>query len=347
MSAAGKLPPRSMEAVYRHLGAPSKRVVQGPGRGLDNGVLRIGEGRVMIVTADPVSAIPAVGMRRSAWMSVHLIASDFTTAGADPEFAVFTYNFPPEMEAGDRETFIGALGDECAELGITIAGGHSGSYPGGGYTVIGGGVMFGVAPDDGYVTPSMARAGDVVLMTKHAAIEAAASLAVSFPEFTERSAGGKAARVARSLLGSCSTVSDARAARGAGLRTAVTSMHDATEGGVLGALDEMAAASGKAFEVDAGRIPVLQEVADVCAAFGVDPLRTMGEGALLITCRPRGVKRLEESLSKSGVSATAIGRVSSGEGLWVSRGGERARRFGEAPDAYWAAYDRAAAEESS
>lgn len=343
MSAAGKLSPGSMKAVYRHLGAPSKELVQGPGRGLDNGVLRLGEGKVMIVTADPVSAMPAVGMRRSAWMSVHLIASDFTTAGIDPEFAVFTYNFPPDMRAGDRETFIGALGDECAELGITIAGGHSGSYPGGGYTVIGGGVMFGVAPGDGYVTPSMARAGDVILMTKHAAIEAAASLAVSFPEFTERSAGGKASRVARSLLGSCSTVADARAARRAGLRTAVTSMHDATEGGVLGALDEMSAASGKAFAVDADRIPVQREVADVCAAFGVDPLRTMGEGALLITCRPGGVKRLEESLSRSGGRVTAIGRVSSGEGLWVSRGGGRAWRFKDTPDAYWTAYDRAAA----
>ena len=344
MSAAGKLPPSSMEAVYGHLGARSEKVVHGPGKGLDNGVLRLGGGKVMIVSADPVSVMPVVGMRRSAWMSVHLIASDFTAAGVDPEFAVFTYNFPPDMKAGDRVEYVGAIGDECAELGITIAAGHSGSYPGAGYTVIGGGVMFGLAPDDGYVTPSMARAGDVVLVTKHAAIEAAASLAVSFPEFTERAVGGKAARRARSLLQRCSTVADARAARRAGLKTAVTSMHDATEGGVLGGLDEMSAASGKSFVVDADRIPVPREAADVCAAFGVDPLRTMGEGALLITCRPGRAKKLEETLGGSGVGATAVGRVSAGKGLWVSRGDGRPRRFEEAPDAYWAAYARAAAE---
>ncbi len=344
MSFSGKLPSGSMDVVYRHLGARSKRVVQGPGKGLDNAVLGIGKGMVLIVTADPVSVIPAVGVPRSAWMSAHLIASDFTSAGVDPEFAAFTYNFLPEMNAGDREGYIAALGDECEKLGVAIAAGHTGSYPGAGYTVIGGGVMFGVAPEGGYVTPAMARAGDVVLMTKHAGIEATASLATSFPEFSEGAVGAKAARRARSLLSKCSTVADARVARGAGLRKVVTSMHDATEGGVLGALDEMSAASGRAFFVDAESIPVPMEVAGICSAFGVDPLRTMGEGALLITCRPGLAKRLDEVLRGSGVESTVIGRVAPGRGLWVSKGGGKAARYREGPDAYWAAYDRATAQ---
>ncbi|MDG6942495.1 MAG: AIR synthase [Nitrososphaerota archaeon] len=344
MSHAGKLPPGAMRAVYRHLGARSMDIIQGPARGLDNAVLRLGEGRVMIVTADPVSVIPAVGVRRSAWMSAHLIASDFTSAGVDPEFAVFTFNFPPAMSARDRDGYIAALGDECERLGVAIVAGHTGSYPGAGYTVVGGGVMFGGAPEDGYVTPSMAREGDVVLMTKHAAIEATASLATSFPEFTETAVGGKAARWARSLLSKCSTVADARMARGAGLRTAVTSMHDATEGGVLGALDEMSAAARKAFVVEAGKIPVPSEVRRICSAFGIDPVRTMGEGALLITCRPGLQKEVYEAFNGSGVDLTAIGRVYPGEGLLVDEGGRKAERYRESPDAYWSAYKRATAQ---
>ena len=344
MSPSGKLPPGSMDAVYRHLGARSKMVVLGPGRGLDNAVLSLGGGRVMIVTADPVSVIPAVGVRRSAWLSVHLIASDFTTSGVDPEFAVFTYNFPPEMKTMEMEAYVAAVGDECAELGVAIAAGHSGSYSGAGYTVIGGGVMFGAAPREEYVTPAMARVGDVVLMTKHAAIEAAASLATSFPESTEKAVGGKAARRVRAMLSLCSTVADARAARRAGLRSAVTSMHDATEGGVLGALDEMSAASGRAFVVDVRAIPVPPDVERVCSAFGIDPLLTMGEGALLITCRPGAAKRLGETLSVAGVATATIGRVAAGSGLWTKGRKKKLSRFEGAQDGYWAAYDRATAE---
>lgn len=330
-----------MERVYGNLGKRSESVVVGPGRGFDNGVLSVGGGRVMIVTADPISAIPQFGMKLSGRLSVHLIASDLTASGVDPEFAIFGYNFPPVMTPYEREEYVRAIGAECKKLGIAIAAGHSGSYPGGGYTVIGSGTMIAFAQEGGYLTPAMAMVGDRILMTKHAAIEGAASLALSFPEFVEGEVGKAFARRARSLINLCTTVEDARVARGAGLgATGVTAMHDATEGGVLGALDEMAEASRKAFEVDAGRVPVSPEAAAVCKIFRMDPLATMGEGALLITCRPERVDELKRRLKRSGVGACEIGVVKQGEGLSVGRGA-RSRRFRPGRDRYWAAYENA------
>ncbi|MDG7016417.1 MAG: AIR synthase, partial [Nitrososphaerota archaeon] len=69
MTGLGKLDPAAMEAVvYRSLGKKSRRVIVGPGRGLDNAVVSTGaEGR-MILTTDPVSIIPAIGMDASAWL---------------------------------------------------------------------------------------------------------------------------------------------------------------------------------------------------------------------------------------------------------------------------------------
>jgi hydrogenase maturation factor len=324
--------------VYPHLGSPSRRLKVGPGIGLDNGVISLGNGQVLIVTTDPVSAIPAFGMRRSGWLSVHLIASDLTSSGIDPEFAIFSYNFPPIMSSHEREEYIRAIGAECRNLGIAIAAGHTGTYPGGGYTVIGSGTMIGFAKEGRYLTPAMAKAGDRILMTKHAAIEAAASLALSFPGYVEREAGPGMARRAKSLMKLCTTVKDARIARGAGLGAqGVTTMHDATEGGVLGALEEMAEASGRAFEVDAGKIPVSGEAAAVCKAFGIDPLATMAEGALLMTCRPGRVDEVRRRLKRSGIGVSEIGIVREGEGLELTRGG-KSGRFRSGQDRYWTAY---------
>jgi len=342
MGFAGKEGPRFMGAVYASLGRPSRRVDVGPGWGLDNAVVSVGQGRVMIVTVDPVSVIPEFGIKLSGWLSVHLIASDYTASGVDPEFATFSYNFPPEMSGPEKESFIRAVGSECEKLGVAIVGGNTGSYPGAGFTVIGTGSMFGLADDSGYVAPSMARAGDAVLMTKHAAIEATGWLALSFRGFLEGKVGAGTAARARGLIRSCSTVEDARVARKAGVGSeAVTSMHDATEGGVLGALEEMAIASRHAFEVEPGRIPVPRTTAEVCAAFGLDPLTTMGEGALLLTCRRAVVPELARLMSRAQIPITEIGRVRRGEGLHLLGSGRRSKRFVRGPDAYWGAYARA------
>jgi hydrogenase expression/formation protein HypE len=337
---SGKLPAGFMsEVVYASLGKEARRVKVGPGRGLDNGVVSAGGGRVLIHTADPVSAVPAFGMKLSAWLSVNLLASDFTTSGARPEYAVFSYDFPQRMSSLDAAEYIRSVGEECRELGVSIVGGHTGSYPGAEFTVIGAGWMFGFGAEGGYVTPAMARPGDVVVMTKHAAIEAAASLAMSFPGYTEGKVGARVARRASEMLRLCSTVAEAATASKVGVgREGVTSMHDATEGGVLGGLAEMAAASGHAFSVELERIPVTEEASAVCSAFGIDPLTSLGEGALLLTCRPRVAEGLLRRSRRSGIQATAIGTVGDGSGLWVSRKGRRARQTRPRADGYWRAY---------
>jgi hydrogenase expression/formation protein HypE len=342
MVLAGKEGPKFMKGVYANLGRPSAKVIVGPGWGLDNAVVSVGHGRVMIITVDPVSIIPEFGMKLSGWLSVHLIASDYTASGADPEFATFSYNFPPAISVSEKEEFIRGIGSECKRLGISIVGGNTGSYPGAGFTVVGTGSMFGLASASRYVTPTMARPGDAVLMTKHAAIEATGSLALSFPSLLVKKVGKRTASLARSIIHSCSTVEDARSARRVGLgKDSVTSMHDATEGGVLGGLEEMAQASHTAFEIEPELIPIPGVVAKVCAAFGLDPLATMGEGALLLTCTPRAVPDLLRQMSRAKIPTTEIGKVKNGQGLHLMEDGKMGRKYTRRPDGYWGAYARA------
>jgi hydrogenase maturation factor len=345
-SAGGKLDRETMEqVVYRHLGARSGKVIVGPARGFDNAVISAGRKQVMILTTDPVSVMPALGAKTSAWLSVHLIASDYATSGCAPQFASFEFNFPPEMAPGDRDSYLRSVGSACKELGISIVAGHTGSYPGAGYTVVGGGVIFGFASAGEYVDPSMAREGDTVLMTKGAAIETAASLAWSFPRCVQKAVGAAMTKRAKALVKSCSTVKDALVAATLGLgEEGVTSMHDATEGGVIGGLDEMAEASGKSIVVDKETVLQLEEATAVCSAFGIDPLAALSEGTLLITCNSGRVAELLQKLNAAGVRAGKIGAVERGGGLWMSDRGRAPRRIKPRADPYWEAYSRAVKE---
>jgi hydrogenase expression/formation protein HypE len=331
-------------AVFANLGAERSSLLVKPGHGLDNAVISLGGKKVLILTSDPLSVIPSIGMKESAWLSVHLLASDLATSGVSPQFAMLDLNLPPEMELPAVGAYLKAVGDECKKLGIAIAGGHTGRYPGSGYTVVGGGTMFSVAPREGYVTPAMARPGDVVLMTKGAAIGATAVLAHSFPKTIEAKAGPELLGRARSRLRDCSTVRDAQAAASTGLRENVTSMHDATEGGVLGGLFELSSACGLPVIVDTEAMHVPEEAAAVCEAFLLDPLTTLSEGTLVITCRPGGVASLGEALAKARIESYEIGRVgrrSQGKGIWLSSGGSKPKWHTPEPDGYWEAYSSA------
>ncbi|MGD0478109.1 MAG: AIR synthase-related protein [Nitrososphaerales archaeon] len=336
----GKADPEFMkEVVYASLGKKSRRLVIRPRKGSDNAVIAIGGGRIMILTVDPVSIIPSLGMELSGWLSVHLIASDYTTSGLRPEYATFSFNFPSGLSDADREEYVRSTGEECRKLGITIAAGHTGSYPGAGFTVVGAGSMFGFGRLGGFVDPSMARPGDAILMTKQAGIEATASLALSFPRHVEAKVGRLRASRAKKLIRSCSTVTDAFTAARIGLgRGGITSMHDATEGGVLGGLEEMAYASESAFHVDEGRIYVSEEVGAVCRAFGLDPLGTLSEGTLLMTCNPNRLDDVKDEFAGSGIPIREIGSVRVGAGLWTTKGDGRPKRIKPRVDGYWAAY---------
>jgi len=118
-------------------------------------------------------------------------------------------------------------------------------------------------------------------------------------------------------------------------------MHDATEGGVLGGLEEMAYASETAFHVGEGRISVSEEVGAVCGAFGLDPLESLSEGTLLVTCNPDVLDDVKGEFAGSGIPIQEIGSVEDGAGLWVTKGGGRPKRIKPGVDRYWAVYRNA------
>ena len=70
----------------------------GPKYGFDSGVIKIDDNKIMVIATDPISIIPSLNIRDSAWLSVHLLASDIMTSGIKPIYASINFNLPPEIQ---------------------------------------------------------------------------------------------------------------------------------------------------------------------------------------------------------------------------------------------------------
>ena len=93
---------------------------------------------------------------------------------------------------------------------------------------------------------------------------------------------------------------------------------DATEGGVLGAIYEVCEASGTGARVDVQAIPVLRCTQEISRIAGIDPLRLVASGCLVITA-PDGPS-LCEAYRQNGINAQVVGKITSGDRCLVVSG---------------------------
>ena len=295
----GKIPPDSMvRAVYSHGGKRNPGLVLGPGIGRDTAVVRLGK-KLVVLTADPVTGTT----KQIGEHSVHINANDIAATGAKPVWYMCTVLLPPSTSERTLARIMSGIDQVSRSLGITVAGGHTEVTRGLDRPLIAG---FMIGEIGGRVLSSAnMRVGDWILMTKTAGIEGTAILA---SESSERLKRIKRAMVrkAQSLAKQISIVDEAMSiSKIAG----VHALHDPTEGGVLNGLWELAEASGLGIEVWADRIPLAAETSRICSELGLDPLKLMSSGCLLVAVAPYSVGRVMKALRNHRVRVSEVGRV--------------------------------------
>jgi hydrogenase expression/formation protein HypE len=334
------------QVILRRLGARDEDVLVGPQHGVDVGVVRVAGEVAMALTADPVFVVPAYGWERAAWFAVHILASDASTSGLPLRWMSVDLNLPPTLSDSDLTALWEAFHATCEDLGIAIVTGHTGRYDGCEWPMVGGATCIALGPANAYVTPTMARPGDAVVVTKGAAIETTALFAATFPDRLAAGVGQEIVKAADALFGSMTVVPEAVVAREFGLRDAgVTSMHDATEGGVIGGLLEVAVASNVGIRVDRERIPIRPEVRAVCDHIGIDPYTAISEGTLIATVVPGRAEAFVDALDAEGIESAVIGEILSlDEGRTVITEGREEPLTHPGLDPFWGAFGAWAAD---
>ncbi len=255
---------------------------------------------LVTLSCDPITS---AGIGQLGALTVHVNCNDAVCAGAEPIGLMVTLLVPPSC----TEEEIGRMADDLAHAatvaGVDILGGHtevtdSVTRPVTAATV--------VARRPRSVNDRGARRGQQIVMTKTAGLEGTTILA----EMLARDTG---AAILHETLAACALLKDRISIVAEGRlawQNGAVVMHDVTEGGVLGAAWELAYRANTGVVIDTDAIPVLDATRTVCAALGIDPLRLIGSGSLLIVCDDG--EKLCGVLRGAGIQATVIGVLTDG-----------------------------------
>lgn len=319
MMKAGKLPSDLLERLLSRLPA-DPRVLLGPGIGRDAAAIDLGNGRVLVAKADPVT----LATEQLGRYAVHINANDVACLGAKPAWFMATVFLPEHATPELAEEIFEQIRSTCEELGVVPIGGHTEITLGLDRPIVAG-TMLGETTVAALIRPESARAGDHLLLTKGIALEGTALLAREAPKaLLERGVPQSVVAAAAGLLldPGISVVREAVAAcgvlQGQGpdqhpVRP-VHALHDPTEGGLATALLELGQASGLQVRLRRDDVPVLPECSAICEALGLNPLGLLASGSLLIAVAPDGCEAVRDAIRSEGTDPACIGELASGGG---------------------------------
>jgi hydrogenase maturation factor len=315
----GKLRPDTLQALFDAHPVKDPRVVVGPRVGEDAAVIDVGD-RYLVATTDPIT----FATDDLAWYALHVNANDVAVRGARPRWFLATLLLPEgATSSASVSALFGDLASACEEIDVALVGGHTEITHGLDRPMVVG-TMLGEVAKDRLVTTGGAQVGDAVVLTKGVPLEGAAIIAREKEgELLARGVRQSVIARARRLLRTpgISVMPEAEIACELGTPHA---MHDPTEGGVATALIEMAEAAGVGLRIDRDRIPLIPEGAELCRAFGLDPLGTIASGALLLAMAPAEAGVVVHALAREGIECHYIGQVvPRGEGVTLVEGSRR------------------------
>ena len=294
--------------IAPRLGADRDDVALGPTHGIDFGVVDI-DGRALVTATDPISILPPLGLERAARFALDLVLADVAVSGIAPSHLSICFTLPEDLTDEQFATVWETIHTECADLGVAIVTGHTARYTDPSYPWVGGATAMGVGDHDEVVRPDGAREGDRLLLTTGPAVESVGLLSTLFPDQLE--VPDDVVADAQDRLEEVYCVRDALTAAAAG---PVTAMHDVTEGGLAGALNEMATGAGVHFAIDRAAVPMRPGVAEVCASLEIDPWAATSCGSLVIAVDPDGAADVVAALKDRGTVVADVGRVESASG---------------------------------
>ena len=192
------------------------------------------------------------------------------------------------------------------ELNIAIVRGHTGMYDSVS-DMLGIATVYGAIQLDKLITPANAKPGDLIFCTKPLGLETIINFSIARKQDAQKIFGGQQQEVLSKQVHMQSCVREALALAKTNV---VSAMHDATEGGFVACLNELAEASAIGFVVEWNRIPVTKETLLIKGHFGLDDdqmLSMSSTGTIIGAVNPDSEEEIRKVLRSKGLSASFIG----------------------------------------
>lgn len=318
---AGKIPENVLKrSVFKQIHTKREEVLLGAGVGEDCAAVRLAEDEMFVVSTDPITGT-AKDIGR---LAIHITMNDLASAGAEPIGVMLTILLPEYVQEADLKDIMRQIEAVCAEVNVQIMGGHTEVTRAVNQPLIS---VCGVgkAKMGKLVSTAGAEPGDDILASKWIGLEGTSIIAKEKETELLQRYPLELVRTAQEFDRYLSVLPEAAVA----VRSGVSAMHDVTEGGVFGALWEMAESSGVGLEIDLKKIPIRQETVEVCEYFNINPYELISSGCMLMASSDGNA--LMRELDKAGIHAAVIGKAVAGNDRVLLN--EDERRFLEPPKA--------------
>lgn len=304
----GKLTPAALQRlIFDQIGKRRPEVVLRGALGEDSAALDLGCD-LCVVSTDPITG----AVENAGWLAVHVSCNDVAANGADPVAVLLTLLLPAGSDLQLVADIMADAEKAAQEVAVEIVGGHTELTPAVNQPIISATVI-GRVPATELATSSAIDAGDALIVTKYIGLEGTAILTADYPKLTEPLLGPTLQAQARALMTQISVVPESRLAAAAGVRA----MHDATEGGCLGAAYEMAAAAGLGFIIEEAALPLHPATKILAQELKFDVLRLISSGTMLLaTANP---DKVVKALAAGGVEASVIGHFTADNAKYLQK----------------------------
>ena len=288
-------------SVLSQIHTRREEVLLGASVGEDCAAVAVAEDEMLVISTDPITGtVQDIGD-----LAIQITVNDLASAGAEPVGVMLTVLLPERVSEQKMRLMMEQAEAACANVHVQIMGGHTEvtrvvNQPL--ISVVG----VGKAKKGKLISTAGARPGMDIIITKWIGIEGTSILAKEKEEELLTRFAPSFLKQAKAFDQMLSVLPEAMIAR----EHAVAAMHDVTEGGIFGALWEMAEASGVGLEIDLKKIPVRQETIELCEFFDVNPYELISSGCMLMAAADGNT--IVRELEKAGIHAVVAGKATAG-----------------------------------
>ena len=298
-------------------------VIVPAGVGEDSAVVDLGD-YLLVVSSDPITGAE----KNAGFIAVNVSCNDIAAAGAEPFGIQVVLLLPPSLGEEHAELLMDEIVETAKSMGIEVLGGHTEitdliQKPM--ITV----TALGKAKKEELTSSSAAEIGDDLYISKGIGIEGSYILANDYQDYLiDKGVSQESIDKASGYLDLLSVIPESRIARENGVKA----MHDVTEGGVYGAIEEMAAASGLGYVIEADNFKIKAEVKDICNKLNIDPAGLISSGTMLMAVAPD--IDLESVFSENNIELIKVGRLIE-NGSYIEKNGEKEEFSSPDEDELW------------
>lgn len=273
---------------------------------------------VMLISSDPITFTSKdIGK-----LAVIVNTNDIYASGGKGYGIILNILLPENKTLEDFRETMNQIHNECIVHNLEILGGHTEVTDVVNDIVISV-TIIGTSSKEEIVKTSTSKEGDLIFLTKTLGIEGTTILYNEFREELQDLLNEDEKKEIKKFCMNLSIKKECEILK----NFKITSMHDVTEGGLIGALFEMSISSHNGFRIFKDKIDIHSVTKKICDYLNKDIYHLISSGSLIFTCEKDQKDIILEEFRKQNINCSLIGEVIPDGNYFINDGEDIEKHF--------------------